>query len=317
MNGKNSERLEVDVLKTNKILEELKREKYLYLLFLPGLLFYIIFKYLPMFGIIIAFKDYNVFDGFIKSEWVGFKYFISFFTNFDAWKIIRNTLLINLYAIVFGFPAPIVLALLLNEVKANFFRRFVQSVSYLPHFVSVVVIASLVIDSLSPKTGIISLLISSITGNDPVMYMAKAEYFRFIYISTNIWSGIGWGAIIYMASLSGIDPALYEASTVDGANRFQRMIHITLPGIMPTIIIVFILRLGYMLDVGFDLIFLMQNTLNYATSDVISTYVYRRGIAGGDLSFATAVGLFQSLVGFILIVVTNRISRRVSDVSLW
>jgi putative aldouronate transport system permease protein len=301
--------------------KRIARNKSLYLIFLPGCLYFIVFRYIPMFGLVVSFQDYNVFDGFLKSTWVGCKHFINFFNSYNAGSIIGNTITLNLLSLVFGFPAPIILAVLLNELRSVPFKKAVQTVSYLPHFVSVVVIAAIALDFLSPSSGLVSRGIAAVTGKPPIFFMAKAEYFRPIYILLSVWMGTGWGAIIYIAALAGVDPTLYEAGFMDGANRGQRLWHITLPSILPTIVIVFILRLGYILDVGFEFVYQLQNSLNYSVSEVISTYIYRRGIGGlggnMDLSLATAVGMFQSAIGFVLIVFSNAVAKRINGTGLW
>ena len=307
--------------KDNSILSKLIRDRYLYIMFFPGLIYFIIFKYLPMFGIIIAFKDYDPFKGFIESNWVGLKHFVKFVEGPYFWLILRNTLLLNFYLLIFSFPMLIIFAILLNELKKMRFKRFVQTVSYLPHFISTVVIVGIVVDLLSPQTGKLSLLISEITGNKPIYFMTQPKYFRSIYVLTDIWRGTGWSAIIYIAAITGINPSLYEASIVDGANRWHQIIHITIPSILNTIIILFILNIGYILDVGFETAYLMQNSLNYYTSEVISTFVYKRGLlgtlAGPEFSYSTAVNLLQSAVGLVMIVSANKLSRNLGKVSLW
>jgi len=303
--------------KKKSVLQTLKRQKYLYLLFIPGAIHFIIFRYIPMFGIIIAFQDYDIFDGFLHSKWVGFKHFISFFTGPSFWQVIINTLLLNVYLIIWGFPVPIILSLLLNEVKHNKYKRFVQTVSYLPHFISAVVIVGIVSDFLSPSTGPIAHFLDIITGKENVIYMAEPNWFRSIYVVTDIWRSMGWGTIIYLAALSNVDPELYDAGLVDGANRFQRIIHITIPSIVPTIIVVLILRMGSILNVSFETVYLMQNPLNVKTSEVISTFVYKRGIERANYSFGAAVGLFNSLIGLILVTTVNKISNKITESSLW
>jgi putative aldouronate transport system permease protein len=297
------------------------KNRYLFVLFVPGALYFLVFHYAPMFGIVIAFKNYDVFDGFFGSPWVGFKHFITFLTGPFVWRLIRNTLVLNLYGIVFSFPIPILFAILLNEIRAAPFKRVVQTVSYLPHFVSTVVIVGFLFEFLSPSNGVIGLAISRLTGKEPVFYMARPEYFRGIYILSGIWQSMGWSAIIYLAALSGVNPELYEAAVIDGANRLQKTLSITIPALVPTITVLFILNLGHILSVGFEKAFLMQNSLNMETSDVIATFVYRRGLLGEggrpDYSFATAVNMFSSAIGLIMIYTANAISRRVSETSLW
>lgn len=305
------------ITRKNSLGNILYKQKYLYLLFIPGAIYFIIFKYIPMFGIVIAFQNYDIFDGFLHSKWIGFKNFTSFFTGPSFWQIIRNTLLLNIYLIIWGFPVPIILSLLLNEVKNNKYKRFIQTVSYLPHFISSVVIVGIVTDFLSPSTGPIAHFINSIIGKSDVLYMAEPNWFRTIYVITDIWRSMGWGTIIYLAALSGVDPQLYDAGLVDGANRFQRIINITIPSIIPTIIIVLILRMGSILSVGFETVYLMQNALNTSSSEVISTFVYKRGIVSANYSFGTAVDVFNSLIGFIMIITVNKICSKLTETSLW
>jgi len=296
----------------------LKKYKALYLLMVPGILYYIIFRYAPMYGIIIAFQDYSVGRGIFDSEFVGFKHFIEFFyVTPDAWKLIRNTVLLNVYDLIFHFPAPIVLALLFHELRNKFFKRLAQTISYMPHFLSTVVIAGILVTFLSPSTGVINHLLVKVFDMEPIMFLGMPEWFRTIYVGSEIWQKIGWGTILYLAAIAGIDPTLYEAAKMDGANRFQQMRHVTLIGILPVMIILFVLTLGNFMEIGFQKILLLYNSMNYETSDVINTFVYRRGILDADFSFATAVGLFQSVIGLILVVTANRIVRKYSETSLW
>lgn len=294
----------------------LKRDKYLVYLFIPCFLYYLIFKYIPMFGIVIAFQDYSPYLGYFKSEWVGLQNFIDFFESIYFWRLIRNTLLLNVYDLLLGFPVPIIFALLLNEVTNQGVKRFVQTVSYLPHFISIVIVVGIMHSFLSPNSGIVNILLNNM-GKDTIDFWTEPKWFRPLYIGSGIWQGFGWGSIIYLAAISGIDPNLYEAAEMDGARRIRKMIHITIPGIMPTIVILLILRLGNMMSVGFQKIILMYNGATYETADVISTYVYRKGIAGGEFSFATAVGLFNSVINLILIFAANTFSRKIGETSLW
>ncbi|XEC97537.1 ABC transporter permease [Paenibacillus tarimensis] len=284
----------------------------------PGILYYVVYKYLPMYGVIIGFQKYSVTKGIFGSPWVGLKHFRDFFMNTpDALQIIRNTILLNVYELIFAFPAPIILALLLYELRNILFRRIVQTISYLPHFLSTVVIVGMVLNFLSPSTGIINHLLKAFLGIEPIMFMGESGWFRTIYIGSEIWQHLGWGTILYLAAIAGIDPTLYEAAKIDGANRWQQMRHITFVGMLPVIVILLVLNLGKMMEVGYQKIILMYNPLIYDTADVINTFVYRRGILQADFSFATAVGLFQSAVGFVLIVLANRIARRLTNTSLW
>lgn len=291
------------------------KNKYLYLLALAGIAYYIIFKYVPMYGAIIAFKNYLPSKGIWGSPWVGFKHFEDFFGSHYFWRILRNTLLINVYELLFAFPAPIVLALMLNEVRRTVFKRLVQTVTYLPHFVSMVVICGMLVD-FSQKAGLLTTILTWF-GMERQNLLLNPEFFRTIFIGSGIWQGIGWGSIIYLAALTSIDTQLYDAATVDGAGRWKQMLHVTIPGIMPTIVILLILQIGGMMNVGFEKIILLYNSQTYETADVISSFVYRRGILEANYSYSTAVGLFNSAVNFLLLIIANRISRKVNETSLW
>ncbi|BFH67549.1 MAG: ABC transporter permease subunit [Paenibacillus dendritiformis] len=295
-----------------------KKHKVLYLLMLPGILYYIIFKYVPMYGIIIAFQDFSIGKGILGSKFVGLKHFIEFFyVTPDSWKLIRNTIMLNVYDLLFHFPSPIILAILFHELRNKWFKGFVQSVSYMPHFLSTVVIAGILVTFLSPTTGVVNHLLVKVFGMEPMMFLGLPEWFRTIYVGSEIWQKIGWGTILYLAAIAGINPTLYEAAKMDGANRFQQIRHITLVGMLPVMIVLFVLTLGHFMETGFQKILLLYNSMNYETSDVINTFVYRRGILDADFSFATAVGLFQSVIGLILVVAANRIVRKYSETSLW
>ena len=289
--------------------------RYLYLMFLPVFLYYVIFRYGPMLGLSIAFKDYNAFLGFDRSPWVGIKYFKQFFNSIYLWRLLRNTLLINLYDLVFNFPAAIILALLLNEVQQRRFKKTVQTITYMPYFISSVVLASMVVQFLSPSSGIVNNLIAAL-GGERKYFMTQPESFRTIYTIMNLWKNIGWNSIIFLAAISGINGDLYEACRVDGGGHLRQTWHITLPGIAGTIVVLLIMRLGHVLDAGYETILLLQNSANQETSDVIGTYVYRRGLKGGEYSYATAVGMFQSVIGFGMVIFANWLSRRYSDTSL-
>ncbi len=302
--------------KGSSVLRKLKKSSLLYIMFLPVIVYYIVFHYAPMVGIVIAFKDYNAFKGIWASPWVGLKHFEAFFTTPYFWRLLRNTFLISFYGLIFGFPAPIILALLLNELKDGKFKKVTQTISYLPHFVSSVVIASMLVQFLSPGNGMINNLIEAL-GGTRTYFLNDPRYFRTIYTLMNIWKGVGWGSIIYLAALTGIDSELYEACIIDGGGRLRQTWHITLPGIANTIVIMLIFRVGDLLSVGSDMILLLYNPAIYKTSDVISTYVYRRGLVEADYSFSTAVGLFNSIIALILLTTTNQIAKKYSDTSLW
>lgn len=302
--------------RTRFMWRKIAKSKSLLFMFLPCLLYYLIFKYLPMFGIVISFKDYNLYKGIWASDWVGLKYYKMFFNSPDFWILLRNTFLLGINKLIFGFPAPIVLALLLNEVKHMVFKRFVQTVSYLPHFISNVVVAGMVVMFLSPSQGFVNQLIHSM-GFEPIHFMIKPELFRSIYVSSEVWQHIGWEAIIYLAALSSIDPSLYEAADMDGASRWRKLWNVTLPGISTTIIILFILNVGRVLEIGFEKVFLLYNPATYSTADILSTYVYRTGLVSGNFSYAAAIDMFTGIVCFFFIYSTNALSRRFSETSLW
>ncbi|MDQ0920831.1 sugar ABC transporter permease [Paenibacillus sp. V4I5] len=294
---------------------DLKRHWTIYLMALPVIAYYLIFHYGPMYGLQIAFKEFTPAKGIWGSPWSGFKHFESFFNGIYFWRLIKNTVLINLFELMFGFPAAIVLALLLNEIRNSIFKRFVQTISYLPHFISIVVVAGMMIDFLS-RTGLINQIIGAF-GIEPIDFLKESGWFRFLFVSSGIWQGVGWGSIIYLAAIATIDPSLYEAARMDGANRWKQTLHITLPGIMPTIVILFILQMGNMLTVGSEKVLLLYNPLTYETADVISTYVYRKGVLEASYSFTAAVGLFNSIISFILIVSANSFVKRISENKLW
>lgn len=292
-----------------------KKHKNVYIILLPVLLYYLIFAYGPMLGNIIAFQDYSITRGIFDCEWVGLKHFESFLTNYSCFRLIRNTLMINLYGLIFGFPAPIILALMLNEVRVGWYKRTVQTITYMPYFISTVVIAGMMLDFLDTR-GLINDIIR-LFGGEPIQFLVRAEMFWGIYTVSEIWQGVGWGSIIYLSALSGVDMDLYEAAAIDGANRFQQMVHVTLPSILPTIMIMLILRLGQMMSLGYEKILLIYTPAVYETADVISTYVYRKGLLELNFSYSTAVNLFNSVINFILLVSSNRISRALTGSSLW
>lgn len=304
------------VLNSPSIFKQLKRDRAFLLMFAPVLLYFIMFKYVPMFGIVISFMDYNLFKGLGGSEWVGLKYYQQFFDNRDALVIIKNTVLLGAYKLLFGFPAPIILALLLNELRNAVYKRLVQTVSYLPHFLSNVVVASMLLLLLSPSTGMVNRIIEWF-GFPAISFLQEAEWFRTIYVLSEIWQQVGWGSILYLAAITTIDPQLYEAARMDGAGRWKQTLHVTLPGIAATIVILLILQIGGMLEIGFEKVFLLYNAATYDTADVIATYVYRVGILQGGFSYATAIDLFMGVIGFLLVYSTNKISRRLGENSLW
>lgn len=292
------------------------RSRYLYLLLLPTFVWYIVFMYAPLYGAQIAFRDFMPALGITGGKWVGFKYFIQFFKSEYFVRLMKNTLGISVYSIVVGFPIPVILALLMNEVRSKYFKKGVQTIVYMPHFISAVVVVSLINAMLSPSNGLFNQIIQMF-GGDPVHFMAEPKYFKTVYVLSDIWQTAGYGSIVYLAALTSIDPSLYEAATVDGASKWKKLLHITLPCILTTIMTMLILRMGSIFTVGYEKIMLMYNPATYETADVISTYVYRRAFEGGEYSFSAAVGLFNSVINFIVIIVFNKISKRVSEVSLW
>lgn len=288
----------------------------LYLMLLLPVAWYIIFMYVPMYGIQIAFRDYMPSLGFTGSPFVGFKHFSRFFNSFYFTRVLSNTLSINFYSLLIGFPIPILFALMLNELTSVKYKKIVQNITYLPHFLSSVVIVSILQLLLSPNNGVINMLLSAF-GLERQDFMSVPSYFQHIYVWSGIWQNMGWDAIMYIAALSGIDPALYEAATIDGASRLQKIKYVSFPCITGTIIIMLMLRCGSIMNIGYEKILLMQNSLNMETSDVISTYVYRSGILGAEYSFSSAVGLFNSLCNFVLLITANWMARRFSETSLW
>ncbi|HML46520.1 MAG TPA: ABC transporter permease subunit [Clostridia bacterium] len=285
-------------------------------MFLPGLAFFLIFHYGPMFGLQIAFKDFSFRKGIGGSAWVGFKHFRVLFNSYYFPVILRNTLGISLYQLAVGFPAPLLLALLLNEVSHSGVKRAMQTITYAPHFLSTTVVVSMVMAFLSPSTGIVNHLIVRL-GGQAHYFMIDPKWFKSLYVISGIWQSMGWGSIIYLAALSGVDVQLYEAADMDGATRFQRIVHINLPCVLPTAILLLILDAGKMMNVGFEKVFLMQNDLTLDTSEIVATYVYRKGILGAQYSFSTAVGLFNSVINFALMLAVNQAAKRMSDVSIW
>ena len=287
----------------------------LYLMILPVIAFYIIFCYKPMYGAIIAFKDYSPADGFMGSPWVGLKHFKDFFMSPDFGRILSNTIIISLSNLIFGFPAPIIMALLVNELRHEKFKRAAQTITYLPHFISIVVVCGMIKDFVG-RTGVITTFFEMFTGQSADL-LTQSQLFVPIYVISDIWQGIGWGSIIYLAALSGIDPQLYEAAIIDGAGKWKQLLCVTLPAISGTIVIMLILRIGGLMSLGFEKIILLYNPLIYKTSDVISTYVYRTAFEGQQWSYTTAIGLFNSVINFILLISANKISKKYSESSLW
>lgn len=302
--------------KTTVLLKRMQHCWQLYVLVLPAVLCIILFSYAPMYGVQIAFKEYKVNLGIAGSPWAGLKYFKQFLNlpNFNTLMV--NTLKISIYSLLWGFPMPILLALMLNQVKNKKYKSFVQTVTYAPYFISTVVLVSMLSIFLTPSSGFVNKIIESF-GGKAITFMGDPKWFRTVYVASGVWQGTGWGAIVYLAALGGVDPTLYEAATVDGATKLQRMLHIDLPCILPTIVIMFILNMGSLLNVGYEKSYLMQNSLNITVSEIISTYTYKIGLLNGKFSFSTAVGLFNSVINFVLVIATNYISKKLTENSLW
>lgn len=293
---------------------QINLELYGWFLF-PTLVFFLVFKYAPMYGVQIAFKNYSVVEGFWSSEWVGLKHFLRFFRSYQFWTVIRNTVGISFYQLIVGFPFPIMLALLINQVKSKNLKKFVQTTLYAPHFISVVVLVGMLHVFLNPRNGLVNLVFMRM-GLDQIYFMGRQGLFKTIYVFSGVWQHSGWGMIIYLAALSSIDPQLYEAAMMDGASRLQRIVHIDIPGILPTIVVLLVLNTGRIMTVGFEKVFLMQNPLVLETSEVIQTYVYKVGLLSAQFSFASAVGLFNGIVNLTLLLSVNAVAKRLSSFGL-
>ena len=302
--------------KNMSFLRGIRHSWQLYVLLLPALIYLFIFDYIPLYGMQIAFKDFLPGLGFSGSPWVGLKHFKYFVTSPQFSILIRNTLALNILRLVFCFPFPIILALLLNEARNVKFQKIIQNLTYAPHFISTVVLCGMIVNFTSPSTGIINTLIQAL-GGQPIDFMGQEEWFRPVFIISEIWKSTGWSSIIYLAALAGIDPSLHEAARVDGASRIQRILHINIPGIAPTIIILLIMEVGKMMSLGFEKVYLLQNSLNLPVSEVISTYVYKTGLLGAKFSYTTAIDIFNSVINCILLLIVNKISRTVSETSLF
>ncbi|BFT74252.1 polygalacturonan/rhamnogalacturonan ABC transporter permease [Paenibacillus sp. P36] len=301
-------------LAQNRYLLNMRKHWMLYLMIIPGLVYYLIFKYVPLMGSVIAFQNYQIFKGMLGSSWVGLDNFKFIFTYQDFYHVLRNTATIATYHLVFGFPAPIILALLFNEVRLMLFKRVVQSMFYLPHFLSWVVVGGIVFELLSTQG--VANMVRGWFGFEPILFMQQQSYFRTIVVLSGIWKEVGWGTIIYLAAIAGINPNLYEAAVMDGANRWKQTLHITLPILFPTILVLFLLNIGNFLELGFDQIYNLLTPMTYSVGDIIETYVYRAGVLQGQYSVTTAIGLFQSVIGFALLWIFNRMARK-TEQGLW
>jgi putative aldouronate transport system permease protein len=292
------------------------KNRALYVMLIPGLLFFLVFRYIPLAGSVIAFKDYNIFTGIWKSEWVGFEWFRQLFTYPQFFRLLRNTFLISLYQIVFAFPAPIILAVLMNELRTALYKRVVQTVLYLPHFLSWAIIYGLAYMMFSEQTGMINVLFKA-WGGESVNVLQSQEYFRSLVVGAGVWKEMGWSAIIFLAALAGINPSLYEAARIDGANRWKQFVHITFPGLLPAITILLLLKIGNIMDVGFEQVYVFLTPLTQPVGDVLDTYSYRIGIISGQYSITTAIGLFKSVIGFVLLVLANKLSKSTTGEGLY
>ncbi len=299
-----------------RVQKVLKRDWQLLVLCALPVLYFIIFHYIPMYGVQIAFKDFKATDGIWGSAWVGFKHFRRFFASSQFVSLIKNTLGLSLLQILLGFPVPIILAIMLNQVKNQRFRKFAQSILYCPHFISIVVLAGMLYIFLSPRNGIVNTIIKML-GGEAIFFLGEAKYFKLTFVISGIWQNAGWSAIIYIAALAGISPDLYEAAQVDGANKWQRIRHIDLPGIMPTIVMMLIMEIGKVMSLGFQKAYLLQNAQNLAASEIISTYIYKVGMLDAQYSYSAAVNLFNNVINIILLVTFNKLAKKLTDNSLW
>ncbi|KRE57698.1 ABC transporter permease [Paenibacillus sp. Soil750] len=306
------QRARLSSFKRSQLVRDLLRDRWMYLLLFPGILYFVVFKYVPMLGLVMAFQDYKPFTGFINSPWVGFKHFERFFMEPQFWSLFRNTLLLAIYNLVFFFPLPILLALMINEARREMFKRIVQTLLYLPHFISWVVAVGIFYVLFTTEGGVVNELLAQF-GFEKIPFMLSEEWFRPMIIAQSIWKEAGWGTIIFLAALSGVDLQLYEAARMDGAGRWRQLWHITIPAIRSTIVILFILRLGSFLDTGFEHIFLMLNSMNREVGEVFDTYVYMKGLTQAQYSYSTAVGLFKSLVGLILVLGANKLAKKFGE----
>ena len=301
----------------SQTLKLMKRNWLLYVFLLPAFLYVVLFEYAPMYGLQIAFKNYSFSKGFSGSEWVGLKWFTTFFNTPRFWEILKNTLRISIYSMIVSFPFPIILALCMNNATNMKWKRFAQTITYMPHFISTVVLVGMMSVMFSPTSGVVNNILSYFGGSGTTYFMGKAEYFPHMYVWSGIWQGMGWGSIIYMAALAGVDPSLHEAAMIDGANKFQRVLNIDLPTILPTVAIMLIMNCGKLLTVGYEKVYLMQNDLNITTSEVISTYVYKMGLTNQRYSYSTAIGLFNNVVSFIFLMIVNKIVDKLTGAGLW
>nr|CAA6806378.1 MAG: Putative multiple-sugar transport system permease YteP [uncultured Thiotrichaceae bacterium] len=302
--------------KSQWLIQHFKNEWQIYVLLAPAIIWFFTFLYTPMYGLQVAFKDYSIFKGIAGSPWIGFEHFETLFGNDDFIRALKNTAILSAYNLMFAFPAPIILALMFNEILKEWYKKGAQTIVYLPHFISTVILAGIVITAFSPSAGIVNTVLGWF-GIDPVYFLSKPEWFRPIFIGSGIWQEAGFASIVFLAAIAGVNPSLYESAMVDGASRWQMMWKITIPSILPTILIMLIIRIGNLLEVSFELVILLYQPATYVTADVVNTFIYRQGIQSGQYDLAAAAGLFNAVVAFILVMTANTISKRYSRTSLW
>lgn len=302
--------------KSQWLIQHFKKEWQIYVLLAPAMIWFFTFLYAPMYGLQIAFKDYSIFKGISGSPWIGFEHFQTLFDNDDFIRAIKNTAILSAYNLLFAFPAPIILALMFNEILKQWYKKGAQTIVYLPHFISTVILAGIVITAFSPSAGIVNTVLGWF-GVEPVYFLSKPEWFRPIFIGAGIWQEAGFASIVFLAAIAGVNPSLYESAAVDGASRWQMMWKITIPSILPTILIMLIIRIGNLLEVSFELVILLYQPATYVTADVVNTFIYRQGIQSGQYDLAAAAGLFNAVVAFVLVMTANTISKRYSRTSLW
>ncbi len=303
--------------RSKRTLRLMRRNWLLYVFLLPAVIYIGIFLYAPMYGLLIAFKDFTASKGILGSPWVGIKWFELFFTTPRFWQILQNTLILSVYSLIVGFPLPVILALMINDIGNLRFKRFTQTVTYMPYFISTVVLVGMMSVLFSPKSGVINAILAYMGGSGETFFMGESRYFRHMYVWSGVWQSMGWNSIIYIAALTGVSQELHEAAKIDGANKIQRILHVDLPAILPTMIILLIMNCGSILNVGYEKVYLLQNSLNTPVSEVISTYIYKIGLQQQKFSYSTAIGLFNNIVNFMVLVTVNKFSRKVSGTGLW
>ncbi len=303
--------------KWNKTLKLMKRNWLLYVFLLPAAIYIGTFMYAPMYGLIIAFKDFTASKGIMGSPWVGMKWFETFFSTPRFWQILKNTLTLSIYSLIVGFPLPIILALFINDIGNLKAKKFAQTVTYMPYFISTVVLVGMMSVLFSPRSGVVNALLAHLGGSGDTFFMGESKYFPHMYVWSGVWQSMGWNSIIYIAALTGVSQELHEAAKIDGANKFQRVLHVDLPAILPTMVILLIMNCGNILSVGYEKVYLLQNSLNTPVSEVISTYIYKMGLQQQRYSYSTAIGLFNNVINFVILVIVNKLSKKVSGTGLW